>query len=184
MSISAFTTKYDSSTNSNHLIQNKKLYVYHYLFQIVGIFIIKFISIYVQCKFFIGNQYRMKEEQIDIIYCSYYFIFCIEQLISTTFLFNLISFYRKSPFTNIFFIFFSLILFLYFVILETLNSSNFKYDIFNITIYEFLEDFVDSLADKNKLRSSRACIADLVISIIYSRIIYLIFDKLANRNYK
>jgi magnesium-transporting ATPase (P-type) len=184
MSISAFTTKYDSSTNSNHLIQNKKLYVYHYLFQIVGIFIIKFISIYVQCKFFIGNQYRMKEEQIDIIYCSYYFIFCIEQLISTTFLFNLISFYRKSPFTNIFFIFFSLILFLYFVILETLNSSNFKYDIFNITIYEFLEDFVDSLADKNKLRSSRACITDLVASIIYSRIIYLIFDKLANRNYK
>ena len=105
-------------------------------------------------------------------------------MISTTFLFNLISFYRKSPFTNIFFIFFSLILFLYFVILETLNSSNFKYDIFNITIYEFLEDFVDSLADKNKLRSSRACITDLVASIIYSRIIYLIFDKLANRNNK
>ena len=184
MSISAFTVKYDSFTKSNPLIQNKKLYFYHYLFQIVGIFIIKFISTYVQCRFFIGNQYNLKEEQIDIIFCSYYFIFCIEQLISTIFLFNLISFYRKNPFTNFFFIIFNLILFLYFVILETLNSSNFKYDIFNITIYEFLEEFVDSFADKNKLNSLRACMVDLAISIAYSRIIYLIFDKLANRNSK
>ena len=184
MSISAFTTKYDSFTKSNPLIQNKKLYVYHYLFQIIGIFIIKFISIYVQCRFFIGNQYNLIEEQLDVIFCSYYFIFCIEQLISTIFLFNLISFYRKSPFTNYFFIIFNLILFLYFVILETLNSSNYKYDFFNITIYEYLEEFVDSFADRNKLKSLRACMLDLAISIIYSRIIYLIFDKLANRNSK
>ena len=165
MSISAFTTKYDSFTK-------------------LGIFIIKFISIYVQCRFFIGNQYNLIEEQLDVIFCSYYFIFCIEQLISTIFLFNLISFYRKSPFTNYFFIIFNLILFLYFVILETLNSSNYKYDFFNITIYEYLEEFVDSFADRNKLKSLRACMLDLAISIIYSRIIYLIFDKLANRNSK
>ena len=184
MSISAFTVKYDSFTKSNPLIQNKKLYVYHYLFQIVGIFIIKFISIYVQCRFFIGNEYNLVLEELDIIFCSYYFIFCIEQLISTIFLFNLISFYRKNPFTNVFFIIFNLILFFYFVILETLNSSNFKLDPFNITIYEFLEEFVDSFADTNKLKSLRACMCDLVASIIYSRIIYLIFDKLANRNAK
>ena len=184
MSISAFTVKYDSFTKSNPLIQNKKLYAYHYFFQIVGIFIIKFKSTYAQCRFFIGNHYNLGEEDLDIIFCSYYFIFCIEQLISTVFLFNLISFYRKSPFTNIFFITFNLILFFYFVALETLNSSNFKLDPFNITIYEFIEELVDSFADTNKLKSLRACMIDLAASIIYSRIIYLIFDKLANSNSK
>ena len=184
MSISAFTVKYDSFTKSNPLIQNKKLYIYHYFFQIVGIFMAKFISIYVQCRFFIGNEYNLVEKELDIIFCSYYFIFCIEQLISTIFLFNLISFYRKSPFTNMFFIIFNLILFFYFVILETLNSSNFKLDPFHITIYEFLEEYIDSFADLNKLKSIRACMIDLAASIAYSRIIYLIFDKLANRNSK
>ena len=181
MSISAFTIKEDYFAKSNPLIQNKKLYISHYFFQIFGIFLIKFICIYGQCRFFIGNEYSIEKAKINIIYCSYYFIFCIEQLISTIFLFNLISFYRKNSFSNPFFILFNLMLFLYFIILETLNSSNFRYDFFNVTIYEFLEEIVDSFADQNKLKSLRICIIDLFFSITYSRIIYFIFDKLAQR---
>ena len=183
MSVSAFIVRYDHFATSNPLIQNKKLYICHYAIQIIGIFLIKFISIYVQCIFFIGNRI-IDEKQIDIIFCSYYFIFCIEQLISTIFLFNLISFYRKNPFSNYFFIIFTLILSLYFLLLELLNSSNYKYDIFNITFYEFVDDLADSFADQNKLKSFLYCLIDLFGSIIYSRIIYYIFDFLANRNIK
>jgi len=183
MSVSAFIVRYDHFATSNPLIQNKKLYICHYAIQIIGIFLIKFISIYVQCIFFIGNRI-IDEKQIDIIYCSYYFIFCIEQLISTIFLFNLISFYRKNPFSNYFFIIFTLILSLYFLLLELLNSSNYKYDIFNITFYEFVDDLADSFADQNKLKSFLYCLIDLFGSIIYSRIIYYIFDFLAHRNIK
>ena len=105
-------------------------------------------------------------------------------MISTIFLFNLISFYRKSPFTNYFFIIFNLILFTYFLILELLNSSNYQYDIFKITIYEFLDELSDSFADNNKMKSILICLLDLVISITYSRIIYYFFDILAHRNIK
>ena len=182
MCVSSFIVKYDNFTTSNPLIQNKKLYICHYSAQIIGIFLIKFISTYKQCKFFIGNETAIDLDKINIIYCSYYFIFCIEQLISTIFLFNLISFYRKSPFTNYFFIFFSLIIFTYFIVLELLNSSNFKYDIFKITVYEFLDELSDSFADQNKMKSILLCLLDLFISIIYSRIIYYFFDFLAHRN--
>ena len=184
MSVSAFIVRYDNFTVSNPLIQNKKLYNSHYAIQIIGIFIIKLISTYAQCRFFIGNEQSFGTDELDIIYCNYYFIFCIEQLISTIFLFNLISFYRKSPFTNYFFIFFNLLLFLYFIILQLLNSSNFKYDIFKITIYEFLDELVDSFADQNKMKSICFCLIDLFFSLMYSRIIYYIFDILAHHNNK
>ena len=180
MSISSFTAKYDHFINSNKLIQNKKLYICHYITQMIGIFIIKFITIYFECKFYIGNYVYIEQKKIDIIYCSYYFSFCIEQLISTIFAFNLISFYRKSSLTNIFLMIFCLMIFLYFIILTFLSSSNFKYDIFNITYFEFLEKDVDSFDDNNKLKSFIACITDLFACIIYSKIIYFIFDKLAN----
>ena len=184
MCIYSFIKKYDNFTISNPLIQNKKLYICHYTTQIIGIFLIKFITTFAQCKFFIGNEASIELKKLDIIFCSYYFIFCIEQLISTIFLFNLISFYRKSPFTNYFFIIFNLILFTYFLILELLNSSNYQYDIFKITIYEFLDELSDSFADQNKMKSILICLLDLVISITYSRIIYYFFDILAHRNIK
>ena len=184
MSISAFTVKYDTFTTSNTLIQNKKLYNMHYYIQIIGMFILKLISTYYQCSFFIGNDYGLDERTNDTIYCCFYFIFCIEQLLSTIFVSNLIYFYRKNSFTNTFFILFSLIVFLYFIILLTLNSSNFRYDIFNITIFEFLDELIDSFDDSNKLRSFYGCIGDLIASIFYSRIIYFIFYKISQRNYK
>ena len=132
MSISAFTAKYDSFQISCPLIQNKKLYNFHYITQIIGIIIFKLGIIYSQCKYFIGNS-NLDNKEVDKIFCSYYFIFCVEQLLSTLFLFNLISFYRKNALSNSFFITFSLLQLLYIIILLTLNSSNFKFDAFNIT---------------------------------------------------
>ena len=182
MSITAYTVQYDNSKASNPLIQNKRLYNCHYITQIIGIFIIKFLSIYIQCSYFIGNDYIFTQEEINKIFCSYYFIFCIEQLFSTIFIFNLIFFYRKNPFTNIFFIIFNLIQMIYFVILLTLNNSNFKYDIFNITYFEFIEDIIDSFDDNNKMNCVKYLIIDFVCSLVYSRFIYFIFSRLAQSN--
>ena len=179
ISISAFTVQYDNSKASNPLIQNKKLYNYHYLFQIVGIFIIKFMNIYQQCNYFIGNEQALTPKQVDQIFCSYYFIFCIEQLFSTVFLFNLIFFYRKNPFENTLFIIFNLLQLIYCVILITLNNSNFKWDFFNLTYFEFLEDLIDSFDDNNKINCIKYLTIDFFSSLIYSRIIYFIFYRLA-----
>ena len=70
---------------------------------------------------------------------------------------------------------------IYFVILLTLNNSNFKYDIFNITYFEFIEDIIDSFDDNNKMNCVKYLIIDFVCSLVYSRIIYFIFDRLAQR---
>ena len=93
-----------------------------------------------------------------------------------------ISFYRKHPLSNITFVTFNLVLFIYFIILITLNSSNFRCDIFGITDFELNEDLIDSFDDRNRLKCFRVCALDFSASFIYSRIVYLIFDKLANKS--
>ena len=179
-SVSAFTVQYDSNKKSNPLIQSKKLYLFHYTAQVLGIFICKIGSIYMLRKFFIDNNVLEKKE-IYQIFITYYFILCLEQCFSTFFVFNYISFYRKSPITNIIFILFNLILFIYFVLLITLNSSNYRFDFFNITIFEFNEDLIDSFDDRNRLKCFRVCALDFCLSFLYSRIIYCIFDGLAKK---
>ena len=72
-------------------------------------------------------------------------------------------------------------LFIYFIILISLNSSNYKYDFFGITDFEFNDDLIDSFDDRNRLKCFRVCALDFCASFIYSRIIYLIFDKLAKK---
>ena len=183
MVVLAFTGQYDDNFEvTNPLIKNKYLYNCHYITQIVGMFLIKIFSIYLECSFFIGN-YNFDKSEVDIIFCSYYFIFCIEQLFSTIFLFNLISFYRKNPFTNIYLIIYSLIALFYCLLLLTLNSSNYKYDIFNITHFEYLDELIDSFDDRNKLSCFRILLLDFFCSLIFSRIIFLIFNKLAQNKY-
>ena len=179
LSISAFTVQYDNSTNSsNPLIQNRKLYIYHYVAQIMGMFGFKIGSIYMLRKFYTDNN-LIDKKVIYKLFITYYFILCIEQLFSVFFIFNYIYFYRKHPLTNIFFVFFNLVLFIYFIVLITLNSSNFRWDLFNITDFEFNDDLIDSFDDNNRIKCFMVCGIDFCFSFIYSRIIYCIFDKLA-----
>ena len=182
MAISAFSAKYDTFTQSNCLIQNEKLYNRHYYIQITGIFLIKLYDLYSTTTFFHGNDYKLEERVVDLIYCCFYFIFCVEQLISIIFVCNLICFYRKNPFTNVFFVILNIVILLYFIILVTLSSSNYRCDFFKITVFEQLEELVDSFDDENKLNCFRLCIIDLVASIFYSKLVYYIFNKLAQRS--
>ena len=178
MSISAFTIQYNNFEESNSLLKNKKLYKLHYIIQYVGIFSLKLLTIYLQCQYYISNP-SFDKNIIDKIYCSYYFIFCIEQLFSTIFLINLISFYRKKFFTNTFFIIYSLVQLLYCLGLLTLNSNNYKYDIFDITYFEFYDELIDSFDDRNKYELFLILLLDFFSSFIFSRIIYFIFNKIA-----
>ena len=180
MSISAFTGKTDNNKKSNRLIEKKKLYYIHYIFQITGLTLIKILSIYLHGLYFIGNK-LLDEKEIDYIYCTYYFILCIEQLFSTIFVLNCISFYRKDCVRNKFFVVINLLLLIYFIILISLNSSNYRCDIFNLTIFEFFEKLIDSHDEHNRIMCFRICIFDFSLTIIYSRGIYFLFDFLASR---
>ena len=183
LSISAFTVQYDENVTSNRLIQNKKLYIYHYIFQIIGTFLIKLSVIYLLYILYTYNSQLDKTTQHKI-FCTYYFILCVEQLFSIFYVFNYISFYRKHPLKNTFFLIFNLLLIIYFVILITLNSSNYQMDFFHITIFEFNENSLDSFDDTNRLKCLGVCAIDFCCCFFFTKIIYYIFDLLAQKKSK
>ena len=178
VSISAFTGETDNNKKSNQLIRNKKLYVGHYITQIGGLFFFKVVSIYFHGRNFIGNK-ELNPKIVDKIYCSFYFILCIEQLFSTVFVLNLISFYRKDSISNLFYNFSNILLLIYFIILNILTSSNYKCDFLNITVFDYNENIVDTHGDNNRIKCFFVCIIDFSVTIIYSRVVYYVFDRLA-----
>ena len=180
ISISAFTGETDNNKKSNQLIRNKKLYVGHYIAQISGLFFCKFVTIYMHGKYFIGNE-ELDLRIIDKIYCSFYFILCIEQLFSTVYVLNLITFYRKDSLSNLFYNLSNLLVLIYFTILNILTSSNYKCDFLNITVFDYNENLIDSHGDNNRLNCLIVCIIDFTITIIYSRVVYFVFDRLAKK---
>ena len=71
---------------------------------------VKSFGIYYHAITFNTNDF-LDSKDVDKIYSTYYFIFCIEQLFSTILVLNLICFYRKTWFFNTMFIIISLIIF-------------------------------------------------------------------------
>ena len=178
ISISAFTGETDNNKKSNQLIRNKKLYAGHYFAQVGGLFLFKIVTVYMHGKFFIGNN-ELNMKINDKIYCSFYFILCIEQLFSTVYVLNLITFYRKDTVSNLFYNFCNILLLIYFIFLNILTSSNYKYDFLNITVFDYNENIVDTHADNNRMKCLFVCITDFSVTIIYSRVVYYVFDRLA-----
>ena len=176
--IFSFIGKPKNNLNLETLAKNKKLLNIYYFFQLIGILIFKLLSMYVFCSLY-GNDHNYNKEKRDKFFVSYYFILCIEFLINIIFSFNWISFYRKSPFRNLFLLLFILFLYLYIILLITLNSSNFNEDILKITYFEFSKYLMDSFADKNRIWVTLSFLIDLIGSFFYSILIYFIFNRIA-----
>ena len=180
LSISSFIGEPEENISSEPLVENKKLLRIYYIFNLIGILLIKLIAIYFFCSLYRSDKFLGNEER-DKIFITYYFVLCIEFIICIIYSFNWISFYRKSPFTNFFLLFFSFIFISYMIILICLNSSNLQYDFLKITYFEFSGELIDSFADKNRIWLSLSCILDFIGSIIYSLIIYYIFKLIAKK---
>ena len=177
-SILAFTGKPDNNYALNPLVKNVKLFNSHFYIQIIGIFLIKIIAIYFASKYYITN-FDLQIEKIDKIFITYYFILSIELIFSIIFSLNFISFSRQSLFSNTFYILFVLFLFLYYIILVSLNSSNFKFDFFKISFFEYQEKLIDSFDDKNRMNLIVVCVVDFFASFFYTGIVKFIFYKIA-----
>ena len=177
-SILSFTGKPNNDITLNPLIKNTKLFNCHYYVQIIGLFIFKILAIYFAGYSYMTN-YDLKIELVDKIFSTYYFILCIELIFSISFSFNFISLSIKNSICNSIFITFVLLLAIYFIILISLNSSNFQTDFFKITFFEYEEHLIDSFDDRNRMRLIFVCLIDFLVSFFYSRIFYYIFYKVA-----
>ena len=178
LSISSFTGQPKNNFKFEPLAQNEKLLKIYYYVNLFFVLLMKLL-----CIFFFSSLYKsdsqIKIEKRDKIFVTYYFILNIEFIICIVFSFNYISFFRKSPFSNLFLKFFALLMVLYILILITLNSSNFRYDFFDITVFEFSPKLIDSFGDKNRIWLILLSFFDFISSILFSTLIYYIFDKIA-----
>ena len=176
--ILSFTSKPDYNYHLNPLSKNLKLLKCHFYTQIIGLFIFKLLSIYFSNYLYKINS-EIKIEEANKIFCTYYFILCIELIFSINISFNFISFLKKGVFTNTIFILFILLLLLYFINLISLNSSNFNCDFFKITFFEYHGNLIDSFDDKNRIQLIIICLIDFFVTIFYSMIVYYTFYKIA-----
>ena len=179
LSLLSYSGKPNNNIMQEPLARNKKLSKYYYIILFIGFLFIKMGSIYILCLLYKTDIYLWNDRYIDDIFCTYYFLLIIEHLISAILFFNCISFYKRSPFMNFNFTIFLLLLVLYYIILITLNSSNFKLDFIKITVFEFSDILLDSFSDKNRLFCLVSCLFDFVGSLIYYGIIYFIFSRIA-----
>ena len=60
-----------------------------------------------------------------------------------------------------------------------LNNSNYKVDIFGILYFEFFENIVDAYDENNKMDCFLVCFIDFIFSIVYTRVVYYIFERLS-----
>ena len=178
LSILAFTGKPDNKYAINPLKKNIKLFKYHYYTQMIGLFLLKLVSIYFASINYTSNL-DLDIEKSDKIFCTYYFILSIELILSIIFSFNFISFSKKTIISNALFVIFILLLLLYFINLISLNSSNYKSDFLNISIFEYTKDLIDSFDDRNRMRLALICIIDFSANFFYTIIIYFIYYKIA-----
>jgi hypothetical protein len=138
LSLLSYSGKPNNNIMQEPLARNKKLSKYYYIILFIGFLFIKMGSIYILCLLYKTDIYLWNDRYIDDIFCTYYFLLIIEHLISAILFFNCISFYKRSPFMNFNFTIFLLLLVLYYIILITLNSSNFNLDFIKITVLNSL----------------------------------------------
>ena len=178
LSILAFTGRPDNKYAMNPLKKNIKLFKFHYYTQMIGIFLIKLVSIYFASIRYMSNL-DLKIEKVDKIFCTYYFILSIELIFSIIFSFNFISFSKKTITSNALFVIFILLLFLYFINLISLNSSNYKSDFLNISFFEYTKGLIDSFDDNNRMKLALVCVIDFFTNFFYTIFIYFIYYKIA-----
>ena len=179
-SIGGFTIKQNNYFKKTPFVNNPKSFTKFYIILTIGLFLIKLVSIYLLCS----NIYNIEvpiEQYIKSskIFCTFYFLLCMELIFSSVFVYNYNSFNRRNLFENYIYLIFILIFFIYLALLLTLNSSNYNTDIFQITLFEYSDHLIDSFSDRNKFVTLCVSLFDFGFSFIYSRIIYYIFGKLS-----
>ena len=183
-SIGGFTSKHNTYLKKTPFVNNPKSFTKFYITLTIGLFLIKLVSIYLLCSNIYNIEVPIEQyAKSSNIFCTFYFLLCMELIFSSVFVYNYNSFNRRNLFENYFYLIFILIFFIYLFLLLTLNSSNYNTDIFQITYFEYSDYLVDSFSDRNKFITLCVSLFDFSLSFIYSRIIYYIFGKLSKNKF-
>ena len=165
-----------SNRNNIYINQNSKILRIYYIIIFIINLIIKCFAILL-FKHFFKEELIMDFKERNLESRSFYFMIDGEYIICLIFSFNFSSFYKKSPFENIFLVIYSLIYLIYTFFLIFLCSSNYSKDIFNKTNFHHIENFVDSYTDLNKAYLLLTIIMDIASTFIFCLVAKIIFGK-------
>ena len=173
------TLSFLSKTKENiYINQNSKLLNFYYYLQLGENIAFKFLSIFIFCSFFHGDDASFVQHLLDMDFLSYYFVLNIEFLICEILSFSFISFYRESFFSNYYLIVLINIYLIYIMLLLFFASSNYSIDILSITHFVRNEKIMDCFSDKNRSYLLLSLLFDFFGTIIMNLVTYLIFNYL------
>jgi magnesium-transporting ATPase (P-type) len=178
LSILGFTIKPDYNTNFNYLASNEKLIRQFNFFQFFGMFLFK-VSIQFGVIYNFEANPNIDEETKNKVIMTYIFILVWSQSMSTCFIFNVNTFYRKSILTNFYFMLIYILALGYIIYLLTLNDISLG----NINKYyltfELDKENIDFFDDYHKLNLLTLIFVDITVSYAYIKILKLLFNKKA-----
>lgn len=180
LSIIGFTIKPDYNVNFNYLASNEKLIKRFNFLQFFGMFVFK-------VSFQMGVIYTYSENpNLDVdtknkVIMSYIFILVWSQSMSTCFVFNVNTFYRKSILTNFPFLLIYTLTSGYIIYLLTLNDIAMGNINSIFLTFEMDKENIDYLDDNHKLNILYVVLIDFVLSYAYIKILKLFFNKKASQ---
>jgi len=180
LSIIGFTIKPDYNINFNYLASNEKLIKRFNFFQFLGMFLFK-VSFQLGVIYSYSDNLNLDEEKKSKVIMAYIFILVWSQSMSTCFVFNVNTFYRKSILTNFPFMLLYTLICGYIIYALTLNDIAMgNINSFYLT-FELDKENVDYLDDNHKLNILYVVILDFAISYAYIKILKIFFNKKASQ---
>ena len=179
LSSTAFKMKADNSIDKNPLFQNRLFNIYN----IIKMIVIFFSKITLQFFFYYLYNYNpnISDEINRKVLCSYLYLLCIFQGISTIFIFNKENFFRITAQNNkLFIVIFSIVLNFFFFIIG-FSNINYRPFLFDIVYFEYYEINCDSYDDMHKLKLIIFISIDFFFTYGFIGFLKYIFEQQANK---
>ena len=180
LSIIGFTIKPDYNVSFNYLASNEKLIRSFNFFQFFGMFIFK-VTFQMGVMYTYNENPNLDTETKNKVIMTYIFILVWSQSMSTCFVFNVNTFYRKSILTNFPFLLLYTLITGYIIYLLTANDIAMGNINSVYLTFEMDKENIDYLDDNHKLNILYVIIIDLVLSYAYIKILKLFYNKKANQ---
>ena len=180
LSILGFTIKPDYNISFNYLASNQKLIRLFNFFQFFGMLLFK-VTIQLGVIYNYNENPNLDDETKSKVIMTYIFILVWSQSMSTCFIFNVNTFYRKSILTNFPFMLIYILISGYIIYLLTLNDIAIGNINKNFLTFELDKENIDYLDDCHKLNLLILIFFDFTASYAYIKILKLFFNKKASQ---
>lgn len=176
----AFRTKANTHKNSDVLFSCGSSFVYFNLVKMLSIFSLK-VGTHLFLLFWYKPNPALSKEKGKTTHITYMYLLSVSQIINTLFCFNRVVNFRKNFRNNKILIFFSTIIWFYFLAIILLSNRFLDWFLLKIVEFEESDYELDYYDDRNKLIIFIIIFLDLVLTAIIVEGLKWIFETRARR---